>query len=356
MNSQTSMSTPRLTPEFALAVACCSHAIGVPVDLETLAAKIEDDRFLAVLKRHRIEGLSSRALAGMPALRPSMASTLERLGHEVAEEGLRVALQCRELRDAFAADDVDMIFLKGLVTGKLAFGNALVKRSWDIDILVQEQEVSRAAIVLKRLGYVPEIRADVASWHRVHKESTWMPPDGAPVELHSRLADNRSLLPGIGPESPRQHVEVVPGLVLPTLSGDELTAYLAVHGASSAWFRLKWITELAGIVRQGSAGTVGESAGRLSVHEVSRAVGQALLLANRLFGSPVSPRVCSEPMVKALTRVAMAQMSNPREPTGRPLGTATIHLSQLLLQPGVGFKAREAGRQAREIVHRHLRQ
>ena len=76
----------------------------------------------------------------------------------------------------------------------------------------------------------------------------WQSPDGLNVELHRRLADSLELIPGIGVGSPRQEVEVAPGVVLPTLAPDELFAYLCVHGASSAWFRLKWVTDLAALL------------------------------------------------------------------------------------------------------------
>ena len=355
MNAKTALSTPGLTPEFALAAACCAQSIGITADLEALAARVQPDRFLAVLERHRIDGLAAQALALVPSLPPSMATALEQKGREVAEAGLRQALQCRDLRDAFAAEGVEMIFLKGLAIGKLAFGNALVKRSWDIDILVREEEVSRAATILKELGYAAQMRTDAASWHRVHKESTWARQGGAHVELHSRLADNCSLLPGVGLDSPRQHIEVVPGLALATLSGDDLLAYLAVHGASSAWFRLKWITEFAGVVRYGADGVADEVVGRLLDRQAGRAVRQAILLAYHVFGTPVSGRPCSEPAVESLVRVAMAQLCSVREPTERPLGTVTIHLSQLLLSREPGFKIRETGRQARDIAYRLFR-
>jgi hypothetical protein len=57
--------------------------------------------------------------------------------------------------------------------------------------------------------------------------------------LHSRLADSPELIPAIGAGSPHQKVEVVPGIVLPTLAADELFPYLCVHGALSAWFGVK---------------------------------------------------------------------------------------------------------------------
>lgn len=58
------------------------------------------------------------------------------------------------------------------------------------------------------------------------------------------LADNRRVITGIGTSSPLQQMEIARGVLPPTLAADELMIYLCVHGASSAWFRLKWIANL----------------------------------------------------------------------------------------------------------------
>lgn len=342
-----------LSAEWRLALACCAHAIGAAAAPDG-GAEVDTDRFLAVVERHRIGGLVRVALGASRSPPERLAGTVDRLGRGAAEEGLRAALECRRLRDAFAAQGVDLLFLKGLAVGKLALGNALVKRSWDIDVLVAEGEVERAGAVLRELGYACSVAA-LGRWHRVHKESVWHEPGGAVVELHSRLADNRRLIAGIGMGSPRQAVEVVPGVVLETLAGDELLAYLAVHGASSAWFRLKWITEFSGLLGQRPAGEIDRVAERLEQLGAGRAAGQALVLSHWLFGTALPSRWASDAATRRLARWALAQLQAEREPTERPLGTATIHLSQLLLLQGPGFALAEAGRQAREVLDRRLR-
>jgi len=78
---------------------------------------------------------------------------------------------------------------------------------------------------------------------------------------------------------------VAPGIRLPTLARDEQFAYLCVHGASSAWFRLKWISDLAGVLHGQSGEMIERLFERSQALGAERAAGQALLLADRLFGS-----------------------------------------------------------------------
>ena len=151
---------------------------------------------------------------------------------------------------------------------------------------------------------------------------------------------------------------MAPGIELPTLADDELFAYLAVHGSSSAWFRLKWITDFAATI-QGKPPEALERLYRRSQQlGAGRAPAQALLLADLLFES-----LCEAPALKRslerdsrnrwLCRMAYRQLAGrpePGEPTSRTLGTAAIHVSQFLLLPGPAFKLSEFVRQGRAAL------
>ena len=144
----------------------------------------------------------------------------------------------------------------------------------------------------------------------------------------------------------------------PTLAADELFAYLVVHGASSAWFRLKWITDFAALIH----GVAAEELERLYLRSqelgAGRAAAQALLLADSIYGSlgeatALKRRLQRDFQNRWLWRIAFRQLAGrlePREPTSHFLGTAAIHYSQFLLLPGPGFKISEFVRQARAAL------
>jgi hypothetical protein len=269
---------------------------------------------------------------------------------------LRAALESKDLLARFERAAIPLIFLKGLTVGALAYSNPMLKMGWDIDILVNDKDVVRAADLLRERGYerVIPARGDLRSWHNRRKESVWTRAShDLHIELHTRLNDNPDLLPGIGPDSPRQVVEVAPGILLPTLAKDELFAYLTVHGASSAWFRLKWITDLAALLHGESADEIERLYDGSQQFGAGRAAAQALLLAERIYaigvGAGLRDRLRAEPVNRWLVSVAEEQLKTLREPTERFLGTASIHLSQLFLLPGWRFKASEAARQLKDV-------
>ena len=358
---ETPLPSPVLSPQFRLMVACCKALIE-PGSAGALAGRVDpaDVAGLAALaRRHRVEGLVWSALraAGLDGDDPAFAP-LAAEARTISQQGLRAAAESARLQAVFTAAGVDLLFLKGLTAGQLAYGNAFVKMSWDIDLLVAPADVAAAANLLAQCGYrcgVPGEQADLARWHRANKESVWQGGDGLHhVELHSRLADNPALIPSVGMASPRQLVTIAPGIALPTLARDELFAYLCVHGASSAWFRLKWIADFAGLLGGCDGGAIERLYRRSQELGAARSAAQALIVAHALFDLPVAPHLLAELERSAVNRwlaaIALGELRAARSPTERRLGTAMIHLSQLLLKPGIRFGWNELRRQVRAAL------
>ncbi|MCW3797080.1 nucleotidyltransferase family protein [Sphingomonas sp. BN140010] len=316
------------------------------------------DRLPRLAERHRIGGLLWRRLAQQRReLPPAIGAALKREAQATAATNLHSAAECRRLAIAFGKERLPLLFVKGLTLSRLAYGDALVKMSRDIDLLVLPHDVGRAAPLLLALGYRPELPADprlITAWHRRSKESVWRGPGNLLLELHSRLNDNPRVMAGVTAATPARLVEVAPGLQLPTLPEPELLAYLAVHGASSAWFRLKWLADFANLLLgRGSVELAGVHARMLALG-CGRAGSVALLLASELFDLPLATGLEADWATRRLSAEAIRQMELLMEPTDRRLGTAGIHLSQLLIGNGLAFPLRESWRRVAELVGRRL--
>ena len=347
--------------EFALLVAACRATFAGEdgADVRAAADGVDWRRLLAMAGRHRVEALAWHSLAPLDLAIPAdVAAEFSARAAAIVERNLRTAIECAALARTFEAAGIDLLFVKGLTLGALAYRSPYLKMGWDIDLLVAPDRIADVASMLSTAGYVPTIPAppaNLAEWHRRQKESDWHRPGGDfYLDLHSRLADHRGLITGIGMGSPRQPVTVAPGIDLPTLGPDELFAYLCVHGASSAWFRLKWITDLAALLHAANEDEVDRLYARSQELSAGRAAGQALLLTERLFRTRLSRSLGAElrrdRATSWLADAAMAQLTKLREPTERRFGTATIHASQLVLQPGWRPMLSELGRQAAEFV------
>lgn len=350
----------KIIPEFALAAACCRWPPSAERNtvVARAAARIDWTLFSAVVERHRVAGLVWPVLreAGVEVPQ-NVRDSLAAAAGAIAAQNLMLAAASIRLNRAFEEASVPILFVKGISLGQLAYRDISLKAGWDVDILVPPERIVDAAAILEKAGFglispaPPLGRERLSQWHEFWKESIWCDGDSVHVELHTRLADNRALIPGIDWRAPRQDVAVM-GHALPTLRTKELFAYLCVHGASSGWFRLKWIADLAALVSpldERELERLYRESQRLGA---SRAAAQALLLAAHLFETKISANLARELRADAVNRwlfssalKMMAGRTVATELHDARFGTAPIHLMQLSLLPGLKFKLSEAARQ-----------
>ena len=341
-HAQTGWMWPQLSPELRLLTKCISASfinLGMPDGRESYRF-VDWELFVNLARRHRIEGLARNGLRVLTIDTPPDAMReLSIAARGIAEQGLRTAAHSEQLRNAFTSELIPLFFIKGLVVGTLAYGDPFMKNARDIDILIPLEKLQNAIPVLRAMGHCPIHPAgsdeDIIRWHRISKESVWRSADGRlTVELHSALTDHAGLLAGMNVTNDCLHVEVTPGLSLPTLPKDEQFAYLCVHGASSAWFRIKWIADLAGVISGATESELARLVGTAKKLGAGRSTRQALLLACWLFpilryDSHLAIEFRADRISGWLARRSLSQMLGP-EPSSRLFGTATIHLTQLV--------------------------
>ena len=136
------------------------------------------------------------------------------------------------------------------------YGDASLRGARDIDLLVDPDRMAQADVVLIEAGYRRAVGAlsprQSAAYRRWIKEFQYIHvASGASVELHHRLCDNPHLLAWDFDTLWGERDEVRVGeTVLTTLPRRRLALYLCVHGAGHAWERLRWLVDLAVLLRE----------------------------------------------------------------------------------------------------------
>ena len=347
-----------LPREFELVAACCRWPPSPARDRAVLAAAQQADWSLVakIAERNRVEGLVWNALRRSGAALPADVGARLRSGADrIARQNLVLTAESLRLSALLDESGIRHLFVKGISLGVLAYGSIGPKMGWDIDLLVERSSIEPAAAALEGAGYRlvlprgPKGRERLGLWHRHWKESVWSSAAGSLiVELHSGLNDNPLLLRGVGVGSPSQRVEVAKGRSLETLRTDELFAYLCIHGASSAWFRLKWIADLGALLGDCPPAEIERLYRRSQELGAGRAAAQALLLCERVLEIPVPPALVAELRSDRVNRwllfVALRKLAGRNltaELDERLLGTGTLHLMQFALMPGLRFKYSE---------------
>jgi hypothetical protein len=337
---------------FRLACACCVWPPTAPRDaaVRALARDVDWPRFLRVASRQRVQGLAYAALKSAGVETPAeVEAQLARAAQALAARALALAAEAVRLTELFDAEGLPALFVKGAALAQLAYGGQALKHCRDIDLLVAPADAERAFGLLEREGYgviIPKGPLTPAQRRivlRLHKDlELYHPKRRLSVELHWRLVDNPVLLQAVGAASPSQEVEVLSGR-LATLADAELFAYLATHGATHCWFRLKWLADLAAWLSTKREDEVERFYGRAETLGVEACAAQALLLRQRLLGQPIpaalAPKLAGR-RTNALVRAALDAMVGPdgeTELNQRPFGPFRLLAPQFARGRGPRF-------------------
>lgn len=160
--------------------------------------------------------------------------------HKDAAETLAAKLE--GLLKQFAERGIDVLPLKGPVLAERLYGNATMRSSNDLDLLVRREDFQRAELLLTDRGFVAREAAD--DYHRrfVH--------DGVPVELHFEVASPRYFpfdLEGVWSRARRAEFRGHPVHIVST---DDLVLFLCLHGLKHGFSRLIWILDVARALEQ----------------------------------------------------------------------------------------------------------
>lgn len=340
--------------EFRFVCACCrspADSERAPAIADASRAVADWRRVVAIARRHRVIGLTADGIRRCDGVPDEIAGELKRFAQGAAANGLRQIAETINIDLALRTAGARPLFLKGMPLGVLAYGNPSLKHSIDIDVVVEPDALARAAAILDDAGYVrtmpaPDLPpAALAAWFHHAKEANWRHPvHGTCVELHGRILHNPLLVPALTARSPRQTVALQPDAVVDMLALPELYAHLVAHGAMHGWTRLKWLADLAGMVRSASL-SVAELHAMAEAMGIGRCSAQALLLGEALLGLDVpeamANRLRADRAVRRLVSIALGCMTGrneteeSRNPTGIPLAVVA---SQFLLRSSWRYK------------------
>lgn len=311
------------------------------------SAPIDWDRFLALAARHRVTPLAVQGIAVTTLEIPERIAQLARETHARAVFAeLGMAAELSRLRSLLTRHDIKCIALKGPTQSLRSFGRLGLRINRDLDILVPFERIEEVERILTEAGYAysepssPPSVAQRDQWLRDHKDMVFITPNrSATIEIHWRLFDNLALMPlALLPEPVRLGIAPLEDHLV--LQDDSNLLYLCRHGAQHGWSRLKWLADvnalLASCDDDGQIRRICQARGS----GPDAAVGQALILCNRLFGTSLPAQVehglARSARAKWLARIAWRQIlrSDVDELEARRFGSTIKNLSHYALHGG----------------------
>jgi len=301
--SSASQLSATASPEWKLLLACAhtrlddAHRDRIR---ELLQGPVDWGRFISAASRHRLDSLANRHLAvqGAGAIPTDAAVSLETLARSRGHHSLLQAGRLIELVDLFASAGVAAIPYKGPTLGSLAYGNFALRSFVDLDFIVPQRDLLRAAQLLVPRGfqaYPDPTAADEARFLARFHPGQYAFVCGVKslqVELHTENTLRYLPVPldweGLG----QRYIWVsFGGRQVKTFSVEDTLILLCVHGTKHFWERLSWICDIAELVQapRGVDWELGQDLARRAGCRRMWLLG--LSLANRLLDAPLPATV-----------------------------------------------------------------
>jgi len=308
----------RFTPEFQLLAACSVIAPGSTDQSHTEAilsrcAKVVDwNAFLLLVDRHSVPGPVYSALCrhGVGHWPDGIREKLKRKKIQSCGRALVYAAELVRLIQAFAAEGIEVLSLKGAALSVHLFGDPGMRHVRDLDLMVQPEDLTHSDQLLNASGYqciFPDFAPTQKMENRIllqdHHRTYWHDGLQVMVELHWRIEHWTS--ENVAELWQHCHGTDWMGTTIRQLDDDALLLLLCSHGAGHKWSHLKWLSDVALLMTQERSASWDALLEMASRFDLLRALAQATLLVHWLYGTwsrtPVLTLSClAEPLCELI--------------------------------------------------------
>jgi hypothetical protein len=208
--------------------------------------------YLRLVDRHCTRALSWAALKRAPRVHvPEQVKRELQQRSDVCRLQAMLHLQLlAEVLKSLNHSEIPVMPLKGPLLSLALYGDAGLRQSKDLDILVPQNEIPQAQECLNKMGW--RLGAEYVSltprqWkaniRHAHHIGYVRPQQGCELELHWRNE-------WYSPQKTEQHwarsrTSELLGCSFRAMSHADLAVYLCNHGSGHRWFRAKWLGDLA---------------------------------------------------------------------------------------------------------------
>jgi hypothetical protein len=245
----------------------------------------------------RLQGLTTIAVP------PELLEHLRARFHEVCARNYQLAKKLVDLTSMLENEGVPVLAFKGPSLAMAVYGGLSLRQCEDLDLVIHKEDLEKAVHLMTGWGFRaiptpdrpqitpyrcrPENPRDVARG----QEIPFCAPDSSYyVDVHWQLGDIywRSLSPDVEKLWERAERQDLPEGSVTTLCREDLFLALCAHGTRHGWLYLKWLVDIAELLRK--AGTLDWT----RIEEIIRvrpgagaAASVAVILAGDLLQAPI---------------------------------------------------------------------
>ena len=227
------------------------------------------------------------AVAGY-LLAPDQLDHLRSAARAAGIKSLQLSAELVSVIAALRAEKILALPYKGPVVAMQAYGDLALREFEDLDIILPQRDIQRAAAVMKELGYEARFPWILDRKALVPGEYNFV--DRARrliVELHTELTLRHfPVVPDIEELARGPSTVTIGGHGITTFSLEDTLVLLCIHGTKDFWERVSWVADVAEFVQRNELDWDAVLR-RAEGWKASRMVRLGLALAVRLLDAPL---------------------------------------------------------------------
>ncbi len=245
-----------------------------------------------------------------------------------------------------AAANIRHLGIKGPVLAQQIYGDVGARDSKDLDLLVDPAAIGEATAILASMGFTETGTGTGRGDTEADNKHRTFFGHGVEVEMHTRLLDVEALLPLSFEAVWARRVTVLLGAVaVPALSIADTFLYLCAHGAQHLWFRLKWLEDIARIVRLPAYPEIlPQAIARAQETGAEGIVVSAVDLVERVFGIAGSVPIADRRSGHGIVRLSLKALVEPAKYAPAP------PIGSILQKVPVQFAMARSWRYRRDLI------
>lgn len=289
-----------LSAELKLLLLCCQPICEPEAIDYLLVSPLDWQQFVHLAVHHRMYPLVYKTLSTMssPAVPEEVLALLLLENRKNTTKTLQMTGELVKLLRNMEQRGIRAVVLKGFPLAYQLYDDITLRPSKDLDILVWPQDIEAARAVMAERGYelthpnftLTPLR--LQNWLKTsHHFEYWQPEEEICVELHWRLGHNAVEIPLAEIEESLAIIRIA-GQAVYIPGSEQMLLYLILHGAQHAWFRLRWLCDIAIIFRQGNFSWE-KAVGLAEKLNMRTLFNQAVLLSLQLLNAPIPAHIIS---------------------------------------------------------------
>jgi len=241
--------------EFQLLLACCAYTSRAERVRALLSHRLNWERLLALVDRHRLVPQVYAALSAYSDLVPNQHLDALRLRYrDNARKALWFTGELVRIVSHLESAGIKALPYKGPVLAQTLYGEVTERQFGDLDILILAADVTKAKAALLDLGYKPALDLGLqveADYIKTGYEYSFKGTNGQNLlELQWRIVPRfYSIDFDVADFFDRAGEINIGERPIRTLRPEDLLLVLCVHAAKHAWVQLSWLCDIAQLLK-----------------------------------------------------------------------------------------------------------